>query len=528
MRILLVVPTFHYKKKTLSYLSMSDFPTGLAYIASALKKAGHKVIGLNLNNTTKYPSPFLRLANEIKNAIDEEKPSLIGIGGLCTDYSFLKDSIEVIRRCTDVPIVLGGGIVNNDNEFIMNLLKPDFCIWGEGEEVMVKLADAVENDKHPRDIDNLAYWTEGGAVFNKTNYVYGNLDDRAFPDYEPFGITDMLDNYSMATRILYKYPRAYPRPMTINTARSCPFDCSFCTHSGGPRYRARSVKNIMSEIKKLYDKYGFNILIMGDELFAANKKRMRDFCETLIQRKKKYGWDFDWMFQTHANAKFDKEAMELAKKAGCYFFSYGMESASPTVLKSMNKKANVSQFIEAIKLSNEVGIGFGGNLLFGDPAETEDTIDETLTFWAKHCQKSHIFLAMVNPYPGCKIFDYCMEKGIITDKEQYYETIDDITYNMTQMPNPQFISWMTFLMKLETVWMLTETTKGRVEEEPMDDTPMCNNGHRAHKVFAKCPFCGEDNLYREIWNKETNMRFIGEGCQHCNKQIRIDLEGVKV
>ena len=371
MKILLVVPTFHYKGQSVTYLSMSDFPTGLAYIASALKRAGHEVIGLNLNNNTKYPSAYLSMANQIHKTLEKEKPDLIGLGGLCIDYAFIKDAIEVIRRYTKAPIVMGGGIIGNDKEFIFNLLKPDFCIWGEGEEAIVKLTDTLENNKRPDGINNLAYWTENGAVFNKTNYDYGKLDDRAFPDYEPFGIQEMLDDYSMSTRILYKYSRPYPRAMTINTARSCPFNCSFCTHSGGPKYRARSIGNILEEIKEFYEKYGFNVLIIGDELFAVNKKRMREFCEKLIKAKKEYDWDFDWMFQTHANARLDKETLELAKKAGCYFFSYGLESASPKVLKSMNKKTNVNQFIEAIELAKEVGIGFGGNLLFGDPVETE-------------------------------------------------------------------------------------------------------------------------------------------------------------
>lgn len=523
MKVLLIVPTFHYKGRSLTYLSMSDFPTGLAYIASALEKAGHEVIGLNLNNDTKYPSAYLGMANRIHKTLEKEKPDLIGLGGLCIDYAFIKDAIEVIRRYTQAPIVMGGGIINNDKEFIFNLLKPDFCIWGEAEEVIVKLADAVENNKHPGDIDNLGYWMEKGAVFNKTNYDYGNIDDRAFPDYELFGIQDMLDNYSMSTRVLYKYSRPCPRAMTINTARSCPFNCSFCVHRGGPKYRARSIDNIMAEIKELYEKYRFNILIIGDELFAVNKKRMREFCKALIEKKERYGWDFDWMFQTHANSKFDKESLELAKKAGCYLFSYGIESASPEVLKSMNKKTNVHQFIEAIELAKEVGIGFCGNLLFGDPVETEDTLRESLDFWVKHCQQSLVFLAMVTPYPGCQIFDHCIEKGIIRDKGQYYETIDETNYNMTQMPNPQFYRWMNFISVLEQTWMMAETIQGRVEEES-EIGPMFNNGRKAHKIFATCPFCGEDNMYREIWSRETPLRYAGMGCQHCNKKIRVDLK----
>lgn len=528
MKVLLCVPTFHYNDKEFAYLSVSDFPTGLAYIAASLKKVGHEVIGLNLNNETKYPSPFLRLANELQKVLSEEKPDLVGLGGICTDYAFLKDAIEVIRKCSLVPIVLGGGIVNNDREFIFNLLKPDYCIWGEAEETIVKLCEHLENEKRP-DIDNVAYWTESGAVFGKSNYDYGNLDDRAFPDYEPFGIQGMLDDYSMSTRILYKYTRPYPRPMTINTARACPFNCSFCVHSGGPKYRARSIDNIMAEIKELYEKYNFNILIIGDELFAVNKKRMTEFCETLIEKKKEYGWDFDWMFQTHANAKFDKKSMELAKKAGCYFFSYGMESASEIVLKSMNKKASVGQFIETIKLAKEVGIGFGGNLLFGDPAETEDTLDETLEFWAKHCQESLVFLSTVIPYPGCKIFDYCLEKGIIQDKEIYYETIDKVNYNMTQIPNQRFAQLMSFITILEKTWMMTESTTAIkiVEEEPAG--PMFTNGFRVCQVFAECPHCGSALMYREVVNKNMrDLRTLGTSCQKCHKKIKVNVKGVAV
>ena len=526
MKVMIVVPTFHYKNKTFTYLSMSDFPTGLAYIASALKKAGHKVIGLNLNNTTKYPSPFLRIANEIQKAVSEEQPDLIGIGGLCTDYAFIKDAIEVTRKCTDTPIVMGGGIVNNDRDFIFSHLKPDFCIWGEAEEAIVRLANALETDERP-DIDNVGYWTAEGPVYGETNYDYGNLDDRAFPDYEPFDGLEMVDDYSMATRVLYRYSRSYPRPVTINTARSCPFNCTFCVHQGGPKYRARSIKNIMAEIKELYDKYKFNILIVGDELFAVNKKRMKEFCEALIKEKEKYGWDFDWMFQTHANSRLTRKELELAKKSGCYFFSYGLESASPAVLKSMNKKADVGQFIEAIELSKEVGIGFGGNLLFGDPAETDDTIHETLDFWAKYCPESLVFLAMVIPYPGCKIFTDAIEKGIIPEKEQYYETIDEVNYNLTQIPNPAFGNWMNFITRLETTWMMaTSTVATKVLEESRPDSPMFSNGLRPFQIFANCPHCGAELMYREIADKEArNLRRLGTSCKVCNKRMKVKIGG---
>ena len=38
----------------------------------------------------------------------------------------------------------------------------------------------------------------------------------------------------------------------------------------------------MEEIKHLYERYPFNILIVLDELFAVNKQKLEEFCRILI------------------------------------------------------------------------------------------------------------------------------------------------------------------------------------------------------------------------------------------------------
>lgn len=519
MKILLIAPIFKYNDN-FAFLSASDFPVGLAYIASALKQAGHEVKGLNPNNLMNV-SLYETLCNQLRTAIDSFKPELIGLGGLCTDFHFLRDAIEVIRRLTDAPIVLGGGIITNDAEFIFNYLKPDYCVIGEGEETIVKLSLALETKGNLEQVNNIGFFKDGKAVFTPREY-YDDLDSRPFPDYDVFNIGDMIDNFSQATRILYKYPRENPRPIGIVTARSCCFKCSFCvSHS---KYRARSIENIMEEIKVLYDKYKFNILIVQDELFAVNKKRMVEFCTTLIEKKKEFNWDFYWMFQTHANAKLDLETLKLAKESGCYFFSYGLESASPTVLKSMNKKTSVPQIVEAMNIAKESRIGFGGNLIFGDPAETEDTIQETLDFYGRYCTDMFIFMSFVMPYPDSKVFDYCIEKGIITDKKAYYENIDKTVYNMTSMRNEIWFRWVNFISKLEGMWSFLGTTDTQ-DFVKLEQDAICKfyNADMYH-IEAVCPHCGEHNVYKQIFKGIGKRTFLGTGCTKCNKKIRINLK----
>jgi anaerobic magnesium-protoporphyrin IX monomethyl ester cyclase len=339
MRILLVVPTYLYQNCYPVFVSPGDFPAGFAYLAAVLKQAGYEVFGVNPNNDPGFSSAREMATTKIRAAILEYSPDLIGIGGLCTDFPFLKNILEEIRKiCPHTPVVMGGGIINHDAEFVFQKLRPDFCIVGEAEEPIVQLVKSIQaGDGNFAQIKNLGFWSQNQAIFTPETDQFPDLDNLPFPDYSPFDIDTSL-KYSITSRYLYRYTRAFPRQMTLVAARSCPFNCSFCVHKQRSRYRARSIGNIMEEIHFLYDRYQFNVLVILDELFAANKARLEEFCQTLIEYRSKEKWDFDWLFQTHANARLDKKCLLLARDAGCYFFSYGMESASPTVLASMNKK----------------------------------------------------------------------------------------------------------------------------------------------------------------------------------------------
>ena len=532
MKVLLIAPTYKYKSQQTDLLSFSDFPSGIAYIAGALKEGGHEVVGLNPNNHLNYDKPYFMLANLLSKAITEHQPDLIGTGGLCIDYPFLKDATELIRKfAPKTPIVLGGGIVNNDREFIFNHLKPEFGIIGEGEDTVVKLANTLKSGENDfASIDNLSFWGQDHEpIHTKVNHNYRPIDERPYPDYDVFGCGEMIEKYSQATRVLYRSTRLYPKLYSVLTARHCPFSCTFCVHRSGVAYRARSIPKVMEEIRVAYEKYHFNILLILDELFTANKQRMNDFSSGVLEGREKYGWDFDWTFQTHASAALDEDSLRLAKKAGLYYFSYGIESGSQTVLDSMNKRVKVAQIEEGIKMAEKVGVGFGGNLIFGDIAETESTLKESLDFYGRHGTLHCIFLTLLMPYPGNKLFDTCIERGAIKDKAEYYAHIDEGIFNLTQMPNNVWLNWVNFLTTLERTWLCVKVTEAisAVKEENKDGLAIWRNGDY-YIVDAKCPYCHEDIRYRELFTRGTLQYpiFLGTNCIKCGSRIRIDVLSV--
>lgn len=503
MTVLLLIPTVGYGRVYPAFLSNSDFPVGFAYVAAALKAAGHRVVGLNANNDPGYGSAYRMLAAKLTVALRAHQPDVVCLGGLCTDYLFIRDAMRIVRKAMpDVPVVCGGGIITNDAPFVMELLRPDFCVSGEGEEVLVRLLAAIRDDPAGvARVPNVGYWQDGKAHFTDTCFDYGDLDARSFPDYEPFGIDEMLDRYGLATRNDYRFTRLYPRVMTLVTARSCPFSCTFCVHQRGPAYRARSIANVMKEVEALYERYHFNVLLVVDELFAVNQARFREFCTVLQDRKKEHCWDFDWSCQTHLSAALSASDLALAKASGCYFIGYGLESASSRVLASMRKRTSPAQMLTTMDEAHTARIAFSGNFIFGDVAETPETIAETLGFFSKHCLTDIVYLTHMRPYPGSAIYDGCVANRIVTDRRRFYERIDKVLYNMTTMPDALWLPWLSRLIETAEAMPWLQCTNASVcrEDARSESDPIARYLHkRVFLVDVTCPFCRQACCFREV------------------------------
>jgi hypothetical protein len=533
MNVLLIPPTYRYTTQYPSFLAPCDFASGFAYIAASLKAASHQVFGCNPNNASGYPSALDMIHDKIARAISESKPNLIGLGGLCTDYRFLHDALHIIRHyAPSVPVVMGGSIITYDQEFIHSTLKPDYSLAGEADDTVVMLADALEGRGALEAIPNLCYQKNGRLAFTEKNLKFGrDLNEQPFPDYSIFDIEGMLEA-SLAARPLYRFYRKDPRIMPIVSARECPFACTFCLHGHGGRakYRARTTENVMEEIKQLYDRYQFNILIVLDELFAVNKQKLDEFCRSLIEYRRRYGWDFNWMFQTHANARLNLESLKLAKEAGCSYFSYGLESASKRVLKSMKKGTQPEQYAEAIAMADEAQIGFGGNFIFGDPAETPETISETLTFYREHCSDIHCFMSGIQPYPGSALYGVCQDMGLLPDKLAFYQAIDQKIFNMTAMPDVQWIGYLQAIVAFDSLPSCKTVDVTRIVRRALQNRMTMNSSRQFWELFAECPHCKHNFSYIELTEPDralTHGLQVITGCEHCCKRIRLNVPVAK-
>ncbi len=66
------------------------------------------------------------------------------------------------------------------------------------------------------------------------------------------------------------------------------------------------------------------------------------------------------------------------EESGCFYVNLSVESASESMLRSMNRDYTVRQVRDSLEALSRSHISFGASLMFGAPGETLETIAETL------------------------------------------------------------------------------------------------------------------------------------------------------
>src|SRR2546425_768200 len=115
-------------------------PIGHAYVGAVAAMDGHTVDVLDLNAERREPikGPLATFVTWVEARVVEKlergRPDVIGLGGIITQYSWIKRLAELCKRVhPDVPIVLGGGIASSMPEVMVKRLPVDVVVQEEGE-----------------------------------------------------------------------------------------------------------------------------------------------------------------------------------------------------------------------------------------------------------------------------------------------------------------------------------------------------------------------------------------------------------
>src|SRR3989339_796369 len=425
MKILLVnppVPETYYNREF--YV-----PSGLLYLASVLKKNGEEVKLLDLK-CPKYESKINRHKHFEEILIDtvaSYKPYIIGFGCLFSGNfpDVLKFTETTKKAFSNIPIIIGGIHPTIYPEKILgNCPSIDWLILGEGEQAIVQLINTIKNKSFEFDkIDGFAYRNNGKIFVNPKKCFIENIDTIPFPAYD---IIDLKDYY-IDTSDWYN-----PKNLPINTSipiissRSCPNRCNFCSMYTvmGPRWRARTPKNVVDEIELVYKKFKLQHFSIMDDNFSLNKKRVLEICSMIKERK------LDILFETPNGLSIntlDEEVLDALVSTGLTRVSLAIESGSDFIRnKVMGKHLSREKIFEIINITRKYkDLYVKAFFVIGMPEETSETLMETYNL-IKEINVDRIYLHNIIPFPGTKVFEQALRDNLFIDinPNEFYKSDD--------------------------------------------------------------------------------------------------------
>jgi anaerobic magnesium-protoporphyrin IX monomethyl ester cyclase len=369
-------------------------PQGILLISSLLKQAGHQV-SLSVATEEDPLQAALRL-----------RPDAVGYTVYTGSHPWYLDLNRRIRaQLPGVFSIFGGPHPTFFPEMIDQEGVDGLCV-GEGEYATLDLMNALERNgdgvrlTRP-DIPNWWFKLNGEVVRNPLRPLLTGeeLDALPFSDRE---LLYAAHRQSRRTKI---------KPFI--TGRGCPYDCAFCFNKAysdlyggqGRRFRRRSVKNVLRELKEVTSRHDVRFILFMDDTFILQDRWLQEF---MPRYKAEIGLPF-WC-QVRANL-VTEEKVALFREAGCVSVSFGLEAGNDQLRNAvLNRNMSRTEILGAAEMLRRHGIAFMTNNMLGLPTGTLENDLETLDLNAQ-CGPAYANVFLFQPYPKTALGEWACEQG---------------------------------------------------------------------------------------------------------------------
>ncbi len=370
-------------------------PLGILAIATPLLGAGFDV---KLIDSTIEPNYKKRILEELRDAL------CLGIS--VVTGPMIRETVEVARAVRewnpDFPIILGGWHPSLLPEQTLAAEYVDIIVRGQGEDSMLEVAECLYAGEPLDRVAGIGYKRDGQIHLT--------------PQRPLKRITEVPPkSYQLAD--FDGYARACGRRWAMYVSSfACPFNCAYCTNAGvyGRKWNSLPVEQVVEDTMELTRRYNLELLWMADDNFLVDLERSIQIAEGLIRA----GATFKWSVQatTNLTARLTVDELKTLRRSGMHQICQGIETASPTVMRHMNKGfQNLEDIYESTARCIAAGVIPSFNIIFGFPGEGEKERRETVRFMMDMCRRfpgAEFWTNIFTPYPGSPIFTRAKELGI--------------------------------------------------------------------------------------------------------------------
>jgi radical SAM superfamily enzyme YgiQ (UPF0313 family) len=471
-------------------------PIGQGYVGAVARMDGHHLDVLDLNALRMGPvkedaQSFSKwVDDQVIKKLVENKPDVIGIGGIITQYGRIKQITETCKKVyPEVPIVLGGGIASCLPDFMIERLPIDVAVQEEGEATFSEVLHRLEMGSTMEGAKGVAYrhWIRPGEWEVRNGGLRTSIQARgqgldclpwplrsAWPEDELYK-RNPVGHLNWKTKWIDGAPQDSEMfSMSMIASRGCPYAsraCDYCYAAYlGKNYRLRSPSEVVDEMEYITNRYDLSYIHFLDDLLLTDYRWTLDLCAELRERRNSTGFEVMWGGACRTNIIADdvirarKEGrpniLEQCFEVGMRQAGYGVESASPTILKSIDKSGQTVEKIEIAVQETQRVMGYADcSFMIGSPGETRQTVTETVEVCRRVGLKPEVFF-FTTAYPATSFWQLALDMGLIakavTGKkgpadddiiEQYFlrlgEQGEDVRTNFSELPDEEImeLSW---------------------------------------------------------------------------------------
>jgi radical SAM superfamily enzyme YgiQ (UPF0313 family) len=408
MRVLLINPPFlpeygRYSRESRSPAIAKSgtiyYPFWLLYGAAALERAGYEV------EVVDAPAACLDADDVYRRAAGFE-PDLVAVNTSTPSIESDKAFAARLKEAAGWPftVLVGTHVTARPDDGLAEPAVDAVCV-GEYDRTLVDLAAALSARDDWKAANGLAYRRRGKVVENERQPLFEELEGRPY-------LAEIVKKYLRVEDYFFAAAR-YPMIMMI-TGRGCPHRCVFCLYPQvfhGNKYRLRSPEDVVDEFEYIGNELPqVREVVIEDDTFSANKRRVKEISELLVERRVKIRWS------VNVRANLDYETMVAMRRAGCRLIIVGYESGDQRVLNMMNKDTTLEQQLEFARAARRAGLLVHGCFMAGTPGETRGSLERTLEFAMKLAPDTAQFFPLM-VYPGTRAYAWAEENGYLTTSD---------------------------------------------------------------------------------------------------------------
>ena len=386
MRILLIAT--NQTDRFMDRMAVRPVPIGLAYIAAAVDEDRHQMLVLDLMFSGDGPS-------DVEEAVRDFQPDLVGLSirNLDNQSYFnpvwnlppVKDIVDRIRESSDATILCGGPAFSILPAECLEYVGADLGIAGDAAEAFASLVDRLESGDDYTDIPGVVHRRDGQIVVSEGSFT---------SDFHRAPRLDLLDmrkynGSGFGVGVVTKLAQAY-YPTSGDG-----FD--------GSDWRIRDPDEVVDEVRGLNSEFGINKIFFIDSGFNIPVDHAKTLCRAIIDSGLKIRWN-SYVRPGHG----DDELMRLMKQSGC---SLALLAESGRGGGELGDRLNGLGVMG--HLCQEAGLPFALNISFGEPGESQDTVDQKLSLLRQVEPAFAVLRLGSRVLPNTPVASTAIEEGII-------------------------------------------------------------------------------------------------------------------